>query len=73
MKYYRFTLKSDSRSNSKKETVDTTTKLADVSWGHLYKNISICLRNVTLSWNQLVPKIIAAPYGNMVISISNAQ
>ena len=30
------------RSNSKEETVDTTTKLADVSWGHSYKNISIC-------------------------------
>lgn len=57
----------------RKETVDTSTKLADVTSGHLYKNISICWRNLTLSWNQLVSKIRAAPYVNVVISVSNAQ
>lgn len=40
---------------------------------HLYKNISICERNPTLSQNQLVSNIIAVPYGNMVIHVSDTQ
>lgn len=50
MEYYRFAFKMWlENTKPKTETVDTATKLADVTQGHLYKNISICQRNLTLS------------------------